>query len=370
MSGREANRDSTVLGGGGLTVSENLGESEWDAFVAEAGGRLAQTVGWGDVKGSQGWQPHRIGVRGDGRILAGAQILVRRYPPLGSIGYLDGGPLTVSADVSVSSSVLDAMDRACRRFRIRALAVDPPPGHESLVKTMMARGYGPAQVKTALAATVQIDLTREEDEIMARMKSKTRHNVRRGIRSGINVERLGREGIDTFMRILGATALRQGFVPPERSYFAGLFERLAPLDRVHLFIADFEGEPMSAILLTAFGDRVVYKRGGWDGSHGDKRPNDVLHWRAIQWARSAGFARYDFDGIEPDIARLVIEGGDLPRMENVTRFKLGFGGDVVLLPESLSYVPNRLVRFGYDRIYPMVRRSRMVKRTIKRLRAR
>lgn len=369
MLDRWANRDSSILGDGGPTVSEEVEESEWDAFVSRAGGRLAQTAGWGDVKASQGWEPIRIGVREDGRMVAGAQILVRGYPVLGSIGYLDRGPLTVSDDAALSMSVLDAVEQVCRRGRVRVLAVDPPPGRPSLLEAMALRGYGPAQVKTALAATTEVDLTQDEDEIMARMKSKTRHNIRRGIRAGINVERMGPEGLDAFMRILTATAARQGFFPPERSYFTGLFGRLSSLDRVHLFVADFEGNAVSAILLTAFGDRVVYKRGGWDGSHGDKRPNDVLHWRAIQWAKAAGFTRYDFDGIEPDVAHLVLEGKDLPRMENVTRFKLGFGGDVALLPESLSYVPSRLFRFGYQRIYPRLSKSKFVKRTIKRLRA-
>jgi len=41
-----------------------------------------------------------------------------------------------------------------------------------------------------------------------------------------------------------------------------------------------------------------------------------------------------------------------------------------LLPDSLSYLPNRVVRVGYARVFPRVRRLKVVKRALKRLRSR
>jgi lipid II:glycine glycyltransferase (peptidoglycan interpeptide bridge formation enzyme) len=149
-----------------------------------------------------------------------------------------------------------------------------------------------------------------------------------------------------------------------------LFDELDPLGQCALFIAEADGVPVATILLVAFGGRVVYKRGGWSGSHGDWRPNESLHWAAMRWAKEQGFAEYDFDGIEPDVARAVAAGVAGPEATHVTRFKLGFGGDVVLLPESLAYIPNRILRLGYTTVFPRIRRWRFVKRAIKRLRSR
>ena len=47
---------------------------------------------------------------------------------------------------------------------------------------------------------------------------------------------------------------------------------------------------------------------------------------------------------------MVLNGLPIPAdaEKTVTRFKLGFGGEVELLPATLSYVPNRVLRLGVD----------------------
>jgi lipid II:glycine glycyltransferase (peptidoglycan interpeptide bridge formation enzyme) len=134
-------------------------------------------------------------------------------------------------------------------------------------------------------------------------------------------------------------------------------------------IAEVDGAPVSAMLGIVFGDRMIFKRAGWSGTHRDARPNEVLHWEAMRWARAAGLRHYDFDGIEPDVARAIATGVEGPEATNVTRFKLGFGGEVVLLPDSLSYLPNRALHLGYTQLFPRVKRLRVVKQALKRLRA-
>jgi len=52
-----------------------------------------------------------------------------------------------------------------------------------------------------------------------------------------------------------------------------------------LLLADYKGEILSSILLLAFGDTVSYKMGGWSGERRDVRPNELLHWTAMRWAR-------------------------------------------------------------------------------------
>lgn len=345
-----------------------ISETSWDAFVAGAGGRIAQTSGWANVKSALGWEPVRVAICGDGPILAGAQVLVRRMGRVGSIGYLDGGPLVLGGDSDLARSVISELIQACSRHHIRNLTVDPVPGTGAVNSQLREAGFGSSHVKTALAATVEIVLDTDDDGLLARMKSTTRRNVRKSQKGTLEIHRTGQEGVADFHALMELTAQRQGFTSPSRGYFESMFDHLGGRGQVHLFIASRETVPVSAILVTAFGDRVVYKRGAWSGEHGDLRPNEGLHFAAMRWARDSGYRIYDMDGIEPDIAKLILSGAELPPLENVTRFKLGFGGAVVLLPESMSYVPNRLLRVGYNHLYPYVKKSAAVKRVVGKLR--
>lgn len=113
---------------------------------------------------------------------------------------------------------------------------------------------------------------------------------------------------------------------------------------------------MATILTVPFGDTVIYKKGGWWGQHRERHPNEALHWAAIQWAKSHGYRYYDFEGIDPAAAELVLQGAPLPEpmRQSVTRFKLGFGGEVRLLPKPYDYLYNPLLRWTYRTIYPKV----------------
>lgn len=343
-------------------------DAAWDAFVAEAGGRHAQTSGWAQVKRATSWTAERVEVWHGDAIVGGAQVLTRRLPVIGRMGYLDGGPVVGhSADVK---EVVDATVALCRRSRVRSLTVDPPEGAQALADQMRHTGFIASEVKTALAATLVVDLTKSEDEILAAMRSSTRRNIRKGERAGIVVRQAGREDLPVIGELFAATALRQGFVSAEEDYLEAIFDGLGPSGQCRFMLAEDDGLPVSAMLAIVFGDRVVYKRGGWSGTHRDSRPNEVLHWATIQWAQRAGMRLYDFDGIEPDVARAIASGEPGPTPTHVTQFKLGFGGDVVLLPDSLAFVPNPLIRFGYAKVFPRIRRLSVVKKAIKRLRSR
>lgn len=353
----------------GTVVRADDVDDGWDAFVARsAGAHHAQTSRWGAVQARRGWEVHRLAVHDGDSVVAGAQVLTKGFGGLGRVAYVDHGPLGAEPDGTAGTVVLDRLEQFCRDHAVRLLMVQPPDHSRALEPALRSRRFGPTHLKTALAATTTLDLARTEDELLAAMKSKTRYNLRRALRAGVSVREGTRDDVAVFHQMLVRTAERQGFVPNSKGHLHDVFDTLGDWCRV--FLAEVDGVAVSGMLAMTFGDTVVYKRGAWSGEAGDKHPNEAMHWAAIRWARDNGFARYDFDGIEPDAARAVLAGGDLPgsAVDSVTRFKLGFNGDVVLLPETLSYVPNRVLRFGYQRLYPEVADLGPVKRLVKRVR--
>src|SRR5437867_1763664 len=136
------------------------------------------------------------------------------------------------------------------------------------------RGFRPTWLEPQPAHAVLIDLSRSLDELLAGMKGKTRYNLRLGQRKGITVREGTESDLDTFHRLLVATSQRQGFSIQSRSYFAEMWRIFAPPGHLKLFMAEYEGEAISAALTIPFGDTVTYKRGAWSGRQSNVHANE------------------------------------------------------------------------------------------------
>ena len=72
----------------------------------------------------------------------------------------------------------------------------------------------------------------------------------------------------------------------------------------------------------------------------------ACHWHAIHWARQRGDRYYDLGGIDPRHLAALQQDGKRPAHDPQcpAAFKLGFGGEPVLLPGALQRTLNPLVR--------------------------
>jgi lipid II:glycine glycyltransferase (peptidoglycan interpeptide bridge formation enzyme) len=342
-----------------VDVRRHAEDPEWDAFVEQtAGGHHAQASLWAQAKAALGWAAARVIVTQDGRILGGAQVfLVRPLPLVGTVGYVPRGPLCAAADdLSTAALVLEGLHRLSRASGVRCLVVQPPGNGDTLARRLPAWGFWPSAIgRSQPTATLRLDLAAEPETLLGGMHPQTRYNVRLGLRRGVAVRRATAADVPTFCRLLAATARRQGFAPDSEAYVTELHRRLGPRGWLELFIAEYQGEPVSAALAVCFGDTVFYKRGAWSGRHGSHRPNEAMQWHIIQWARARGYRYYDFEGIDPVVAAAVLRG-EPPDLagRTIDSFKLGFGGQAVLFPGAYGYIYNPVLRWAWQRAQPAV----------------
>lgn len=356
-----------------VRVSYELEDREWDAFLAGApGGHHTQTSLWAQVKAVLGGRVARFVVTRRGRIEGGAQVLIRPLWSIGTVGYVPRGPLFTSDDPLLTKLGINELHKVARANRLQVLFVQPPGNGQSLARELTGWGFCPSSVAPAPEATVLVDLTQDRKDILARMKSTTRRNVRLGQRKGVRIREGTESDLSIFYRIVVATGQRQNFSLFPEHYFLELWRVFGKHGYVKLFLVDYEGETVSALLAIAFGNTVLYKMGGWSGLYGGCRPNEAMHWAAMMWAKSQGYHYYDLEGIDPKIATAIVQGRPLgaSHEQTVTSFKLGFGGQTVLFPETYAYVYNPILRWAYRTISPKITRSPMVKRTLNRLRTR
>lgn len=338
-----------------VRVSGEGADPEWDAFVAQSrGGHHAQTSLWGQVKAASGWCAARLVVTDQERVIAGGQFLTRPMLLGTRVGYVTRGPLCPSGDPDLADLVIDGLLLACRAHQVSFLVIQPSSNGELVARQLAKRGFEPGWIELAPTATVLIDLTPDAQEILAHMKRQTRQNIRRGEQRGIQVREGQESDLPAFHRLYAATNERYGTRPYSKEYFADMWHILEPSGLLKLFLATHDTEPVSALLTIPFGDTVVASKLGWSGLQGDSRPNEVLFWEAIKWAKVNGYRFFDLEGIDVEGAKAVLEGRPLPEalQETPTRFKLSFGGEVVLYPGPCDYVRHRLFRWVYDAVKP------------------
>jgi peptidoglycan pentaglycine glycine transferase (the first glycine) len=340
----------------------------WDDLVERApGGHHVQTSRWAEVKRTVGWQALRLVVERDGRPVAGCQVLVRRVGRLARIAYVPRGPVfDGSGTTGDREAMLEALDRLAADERFVHLKVQPPAGAELTVTALERRGYRRSRLETAPTATVLVDAERSPEELLKAMRTNARRNLRRAQRQEVVVRSGDERDLPTLITLIRSTAARQGFDPYPARYYETMWQAFAPDGHARLLVAEHEGKPLSAILLIAFGETVIYKIGGWSGEPRSIRPNELVHWHAVEWTRTAGYRWYDLEGIDVPVAEAILAGREPPAtaQAGVSHFKLGFGGVVTMFPPAYDRVGNgplgaasRAVAVTVERLAPLAARA-------------
>lgn len=354
-----------------ITVRDEPIDPAWDGFLATVpSGHHTQSAAWGRLKTFDGWRPVRVIAETNGSPVAGAQVLVRRLPRLGAVGYIPRGPVVDPSHPDAIGPVLDAVRELARGERLRAVLAEPDSVSSPSSDSLTDHGFVAARRRLTLGATVVVDVSPPPDQILAGLRSKARYNIRLAAKRGVRVRSGEEADLSTFERLMADTARRQGFDPGPAQQYRRWFEVLAADRLVRLFVAEVDEVPVAAILVIALGDSVIYKRGAWSGEHGDRRPNEALHWAAMEWAHHNGHRWYDFDGIDTEPARRALAGEPLPDKwanASVTRFKLSFGGQVVLLPDSMLLLRHRLSRWTYAKAGAPLVQSKTARKALRRL---
>lgn len=294
---------------------------EWQAYLSHhPEAHLLQMGAWGDLKSEFGWQVERV-IAGD----SGAQILFRRLPFSLSLAYIPKGPL--GSDWTV---LWPEFDRICRKRRSILLKVEPDllePIAENACQQLLT-GFSPDQYPIQPPRTVLVDLGGSPEEILGRMKQKTRYNIHLAEKKGVEVH--PSTDFDTFYQLMSITSQRDGFGVHTRDYYARAYQHFSTYSACNLFQADYGGKPLAALMVFTSGKRAWYLYGASNDQERSRMPAYLLQWHAMLWARQRGCLEYDLWGV-PDFDEQTLENQFEDRGDGlwgVYRFKRGFGGRV------------------------------------------
>ena len=361
-------------------------DSNWDELIAQfLEPHFLQTNEWAQVKAKYGWQPMPFVWYEGETVVAATMILKRALPIRGfsarlSVLYAPKGPLMDWADEGLCERVLDDLQSFAKKQGAIFVKIDPDvrlgtgiPETDAEEKqdegalwqqSLAKNGWGYSGDQIQFRNTVLIDLTSDEDEMLMRMKSKTRYNIRLAERKGVTVRAGTPDDWTMLYNMYAETSVRDGFAIRDENYYKTVWStfQLSSLPTCEPLIAEVDGEPVAAIVVFYFAKRAYYVYGMSTINHRNKMPTYLLQWEAMVRAKERGCTHYDLWG-----APEVFDESD--SMWGVYRFKEGLGGEVVRTLGAWDYAPNPLWYKLYTEVIPRVldvMRSRGKRRTQER----
>ena len=297
-----------------------------------------QTWEWGDFQISQGHQVYRLGVFDQEKMTAAYSVSFHQIPKTNySIGTILRGP-------NIDQDMLSNIKKIAIDENAIFVKFEPDVYQKTftsdLTPTTYLENYSfPNLVVSPKSAfypySYVIDLTKAEDDLLAATSSKTRYNIKIANRHGVKVEEVTTDkGFEIYLNLLFETTRRQGFYLHSEQYHRDLWRILKPTGTVHIMLASFQGEVLSAFMLFVQKDKLFYPYGSSLAIHKEVMAQNLLMWETIKFGQSQNLKSFDMWGSL---------GPDAKESDNgygFHRFKQGYGGQLVQFVGTYDLVIN------------------------------
>lgn len=245
--------------------------------------------------------------------------------PVPETGAIYGGPVCVNGSEAEMLEWFSRMDPLSAVFIKTAARVDERE----------LKGWEVERVGNYL-----VELSRDTEQMWARMNKKARNAVRKAEKSGVHVRFCDASLIDEYYRLATQVAERRGILPVPVEFMREVVD--SGMGR--LVMAFINGRAAAGGIFLCFRDTVTYWDGASDYSLRAYQPSSLVQWRLMTWAAEQGYRWYDMGGAG---------------IEGIAKFKSRWGGRYI---EFLRlYREGRLARaarraYARLRCYPWVRR--------------
>jgi len=341
-----------------------------------------QVPSWGDVKAE--WRSESLGWTDEstGQIVGTALVLYRQLPKIKRyLAYMPEGPVINWFDpnleqwlepmlghlkrqgafsVKMGPPVIirrwDAAvikqaiaDKSAKRLRDIEASWYEPRAFEVADRlrrmgwqqdTEAGAGFGDVQPRYVF----QVPLAgRSLEDIHKNFNQLWRRNIKKAEKAGVEVVQGGYDQLPIFHEIYKVTAERDQFTPRPLGYFQRMWQALTAEDpnRMRLYIAYHEGEPLASTTMLTVGEHVWYSYGASANHKREVRPSNAIQWRMLRDAYALGATVYDLRGIGD-----VLEETD--HLFGLIQFKLGTGGQAAEYLGEWDFPLNKLLHKALD----------------------
>ncbi len=176
-----------------------------------------------------------------------------------------------------------------------------------------------------LQNTVYMDLTKSEDELLASMKQKSRYNLKLAQKKGVKVSISNKDSeLDLFIDLYLKTLQRQKYSGRSEHYLKTVWKNFK--DKAFIATAYYEGIALASWFIIAYDNTLTYVYGGSSEEYKNLMAPYALVWELIGYGKKNGYKVLDLFGIKQDLS------------DGYSRFKAGFGGDIIEFADTVDIV--------------------------------
>jgi peptidoglycan pentaglycine glycine transferase (the first glycine) len=349
------------------TIEEITDREQWNSFlISQTQGHLFQSYEWGELTQYQGQRIYRVGALEDGRLIGTMLLAVSPIPlPVTVQGirfhwlYSRRGPSVERPDTLVA--LVEHAHTIAQQERAVALRVEPniaddDPQMEEWIRTYQALGFRADPLATLARRSWVLDIRPDAEQLLANFERAWRKNVRIARRKGVLIREADSErDFDTYYDLLTVTSERADFFIHSKDFHQQMLRQFAQKGDAVLYLAEHEGEALAAMMLMRFGNWCWGMFGASSKEKRNLKPNYLLQYHCLLWAKSHGCDYFDFRGI-PDVLELGEE------MWGVYQFKRGFGGFSRLHIPTQAYIYRPLIYHSWRKVAQMLRARHRARR--------
>jgi len=314
---------------------------------------------WAEIKKENGWKPFfLIWKNSSGKIVAGVMILERSIQIFKvfslRIQYCPKGPLLNWHDSNLVQKVLSDIEDFAKNRKVIFTKIDPDVfihhysqiehitndlNSSQILKDFLEKeGWLASKEQIQFRNSFYLSLENSEDQLLSKMKQKTRYNIRLSERKEVKVRVGERADFEKLYKLYASTAIRDNFIIRSKEYYLNAWQKFYDEGFCEPLIAEFNGEILAAVIIYFFGDKAYYVYGMSSDKHRNLMATYLLQWKAIQRAKEKNLKIYDFWGAPDEI-------NENDRMWGVYKFKIGFGGELVRTIGAWDFP---ITRIGYS----------------------
>lgn len=300
---------------------------------------VIQSWEWGEFRESLGLPLLRYGIFKKGKLTKAFQLTLHKIPFTSQyVGYLPKGP---APDKELS----EALEIIGKENRCAFIKVEPHIISTNKPYTVFPT-FLPSPKPLFTKYNFLLDLGPTEEELLQKMHSKTRYNIRLAARKGVTTKvSTDDKDFEIFLKLHFDTTNRQGFHSHNASYHKKLWTQLKKANMARVLIGYYKKKPLSAWLLFNFKDTLYYPFGASSIKHKEVMANNLVAWEAIRLGKKLKLKTFDMWG-----------AAHSPNPDNSDpfygfhTFKKGYGGKLVEYIGTFDLIFNSTLYFAFTYI--------------------
>ena len=182
--------------------------------------------------------------------------------------------------------------------------------------------------------TIQINLTLSTEDLLKNLKQKTRYNIKVAHKNKLVITKS--QDINTFLKLWHGSARERGMWLSQKNEIASLWKAFNK--KASLYFASLEGEVLAGLFTLHTNDTAYYMYAASSENGKSLFAPTFLTWEAILEAKKNKKKVFDFDGIYDERFK------NTKNWKGFTKFKEGFGGEIVTYPGTFAKYNNPLLK--------------------------